>query len=96
MKNVEEVSTVPHARVFMQGTPPPRGWFVQYLSGMEEKTEIKPGFWLSQWRHDSKGYVFNFEPELDLHWGAEDKANEVSKALRELAGIETVVVRIGE
>ncbi len=48
MKNVEEISTLPSARVFMQGAPPQRGWFVKYLSGMEEKPEIKPGFWLSR------------------------------------------------
>jgi hypothetical protein len=94
MKNVEEVSTLPSARVFMQGAPPARGWFVKYLSGMEEKPEIKPGFWLSRWHHDSKGYLFDFAPELDMHWDAEDKANEVSETLRELAGIETVVVKV--
>jgi hypothetical protein len=95
MKNVEEVSALPSAKVFMQGAPPPRGWFVKYLSGMEDKAEIKPGFWLSNWHRDSKGYVFNFAPELDLHWDTEYTAREVSTALRELAGIETAVVKIG-
>jgi len=96
MKDVEEVfSKMPMLRVFMQGAPPPRGWFVRYVSGMEEKPDIEPGFWLSKWYRDSKGYVFNFEPAQDLRWDTEAKANEVSKALRELAGIETVVVKIG-
>ena len=95
MKNVEEVPTLPSARVFMQGAPPPRGWFVKYVSGMEGKHEIKPGFWLSRWHRDSNGYLFDFAPDLDMHWDAEEKANEVSEALRDLAGIETAVVKVG-
>jgi len=95
MKNVEEVYGVPSFRVFMREGPTPRGWFVKYISGMEEWPEIKPGFWLSRWHRDSKGYLFNFEPVLDLHWDTEANAGEVSKFLREEAGIETAVVKVG-
>jgi len=68
--------------------------FVKYVSGMEDKPDIAPGFWLTQWHRDSKGRVFNFEPVLDMHWDTEAAANEVSKELRE-AGVETAVVKIG-
>jgi hypothetical protein len=94
MKIVEEVSTLPSARVFMQGAPPPSGWFVKYVSGMEDRPEIESGFWLTRWHRDSKGRLFNFEPVLDLHWDTEAAAKEVSKELRE-SGIETAVVKIG-
>lgn len=58
--------------------------------------DIKPGFWLSRWHIDSQGYLnFNFEPELDLHWGTEPEAVAFSNALRQSAGIETTVVQIG-
>jgi hypothetical protein len=97
MKNVEETfSKRPVFRVPVKGAPPPKGWFVRYVSGMEEKREIKPGFWLSQWHIDSGGYVtFNFEPVIDLHWDTKAQADAVSDALRQSAGIETEVVRVG-
>jgi hypothetical protein len=91
---VEEVSKLQSARVFMQGAPPPRGWFVKYVSGMEDKPDIAPRFWLTQWHRDSKGRLFNFEPVLDLHWDTEAGASAVSTEFRE-AGVETAVVRIG-
>jgi hypothetical protein len=97
MKNVDKTpSRMPTFRVPMQGAPPPKGWFVRYLSGMEEEPDIRPGFWLSQWSIDSKSYIiFTFEPVMDLHWDTEAQADEVSKALRESAGIETAVVKVG-
>ena len=68
---------------------------MKYVSGMEGKGEVKPGFWLSRWHRESKGYLFDFAPELDMHCDAEEKANEFSEALRDLAGIETAVVKVG-
>ncbi len=94
MAKIEEVTGLPSARVFMQGAPPPKGWFVKYVSGMQDKPEIEPGFWLTQWHRDSNGRLFNFEPVLDLHWDTEADATAVSEELRE-AGIETAVVNIG-
>ena len=45
----------------MQGAPPPKGWLVQYVSGIEDPPEIKPGFWLTEWKKDSEGHFsFNF------------------------------------
>jgi hypothetical protein len=93
-KIVEEVSTLSSARVWMRGGPPPSGWFIKYVSGVEDKPDVEPGFWLSRWHRDPKGYLFNFEPVLDLHWDTEEKAREVSEKLRE-SGIETQVIRIG-
>lgn len=53
MKNVEEVfSKRPMFRMPMQGAPPPKGWAVKYVSGMEDKPDIKPGFWLSRFYVD--------------------------------------------
>ena len=63
---------------------------------MEEKADIKPGFWLSKFFVDSEGYInFDFEPVADLHWETEERANEVSKALQESANIETSVIKVG-
>jgi hypothetical protein len=96
MKNVEEkISNRPMFRVRMQGAPPPNGWFVRYVSGMEGK-DINPGDWLTQFFVDREGYInFNFEPEMDLHWKTEAEATAVSNALRQSAEIETSVVKIG-
>jgi hypothetical protein len=96
MKNVEETfSNRPSFRVFMRDAPPPKGWFVRYVAGMD-KPEIKAGFWLTKFFIDAQGYInFNFEPVADLHWDTEERANEVSKALLESAEIETKVVKVG-
>lgn len=82
-------------RARVQGAPPPRGWFIKYVSGMEEKPDIKPGFWLSHWHVDSHGYVtFNFEHVPDLHWGTKTEADAISMALRESTEIKTAVVQL--
>jgi len=82
-------------RVRMQGAPPPKGWFVRYVSGMDSP-EIKTGFWLTKFFVDAQGYInFDFEPDADLHWDNEEAANNVSKALREAGEIETRVVKVG-
>jgi hypothetical protein len=96
MKNVEEVtSRYPGFRVHIEGAPPPHGWFVKYLSGMEEVSGVKPGYWLTQWHVSSDlDATFNFEPELVIAF-TEEKARAVSKALQESANIETEVVGIG-
>lgn len=63
---------------------------------MEEKPVIEPGFWLAKFFIDSEGYInFDFEPVADLHWDTEAQATNVSNALRESAGIETAVIRVG-
>jgi hypothetical protein len=96
MKNVEAiVSSTPYFRVRVQGAPPPTGWFVKYLSGMEAAHDIRPGYWLAQWDVSSEFVTFRFEPELILRFEKEADALGVSNALRESADIETEVVRIG-
>jgi hypothetical protein len=97
MRNVEEVfSRVPTFRIRMQGAPPPSGWAVRYLSGMEEASGIEPGYWLSQWHVSSDHIItFNFEPELVLTFNTEIAAAWASNALRESAEIETGVLKVG-
>jgi hypothetical protein len=83
MKDVEEkFSNRPVFRVPMQGAPSPRGYFIRYVSGMEDKLDIKAGHWLTQYFVDSDGYLnFNFEPRADLHWETEagDRSVRYSK-----------------
>ena len=97
MKNIEEVNLRrPVFRVRMKNAPPPSGYFIRYVSGMDEKYDIKPGYWLSQWFLDSEGYAnFNFEPEMDLHWNTENEARAVADHLKSAGGVETSVVGIG-
>src|SRR5713101_2078730 len=97
MKNVEEVAPkeVQIFSVRIPGVPPPSGWSVKYLSGMEEVL-VKSGYWLARWHVASDGMAtFSFGPELVCHFDTQAKANAVSNALRESADIETEVVRIG-
>lgn len=80
----------------MKNAPPPSGYFIRYVSGMGEKYEIKPGYWLTQWFVDSEGYAnFNFEPEMDLHWNTEAEARAKADYLKKSAEVETTVVGIG-
>jgi hypothetical protein len=97
MSNIEEKSSNRLMfRVRMKGAPPPNGWFVRYVSGMEDKN-VKPGEWLTQYSVDREGYInFNFEPEMDLHWKSEAEATAVSNALKQSANVETAVVKIGQ
>ncbi len=97
MKNVEEAPPRrPVFRVRMEGAPPPRGYFVKYVSGMEDRPDIEPGYWLTQYFVDSDGYLnFNFEPEADLHWETESGATSASDILRRTAEIQTAVVKVG-
>lgn len=97
MKNVEQVtlSGPPMFRVRMQGVPPPRGFAVRLVSGMDGVEGIKPGYWLSRWFVDREGlHNFNFEPELFFGFDKESDASEVSKALRSV-DVETAVVKVG-
>jgi hypothetical protein len=76
MKNVEVVSRAPSFRVRVQGAPPPRGWFVKYLSGMEEASGVKPDYWLTEWHVSSDGYaIFNFEPDPLIVFPTEAEAS---------------------
>ena len=96
MKNVEVIDSGRVAfRVRPENAPPIKGWAVRYLSGMEEASDVKPGYWLSRWQISDGYFTFNFERELDLHFGPEAEATRVSKTLRESAEIETEVVRLG-
>lgn len=94
MKNVEEIFTRPAARINMHGAPPPHGWAVKYVSGMEEKApDIKPGYWL-QWTDDApRGPVIRFLPEIVMTFD-ESEAARLATNLHELE-IETVVEKVG-
>ncbi len=95
MKNVEVVSRAPSFRIRIQGAPSPTGWFVKYLSGMDERSGVKPGYWLTEWRVSSDNVAtFNFEPEPIISFDTEAEADQVSKDLRESADIETAVVKL--
>lgn len=97
MKTVEEkISSRPMFRVRMQGAPPPRGFAVKYLSGMEGTTDLEPGYWLSHFYADRQGYInFNFERELVFGFDDESDAKKASEALKQDGDIETAVVKVG-
>ncbi len=97
-KKVEEVISTrpPVFRVPMQGAPPPRGFAIRYVSGMEETPDLKQGYWLSNYFVDREGYLnFHFAPELFFGFDVEDDAKAASQALKNNADIETVIVKIG-
>lgn len=77
----------------MQGAPPPPGWAVKYLSGMEEVATIRPGYWL-EWYEDSRAAIFRFGPELLKTFNIESHAQRVVAQLRR-SQIETEVVPVG-
>jgi hypothetical protein len=97
MKNVERLPSYPFFRVKMQGMPPLNGWAVQYVSGIDNDSDIKQGFWLTQWSptSDRTSATFIFESELVMCFTEESVATDVSRALRENAEILTKVVRVG-
>jgi hypothetical protein len=95
MRNVEAVPPRLGYRIRMKGAPPPIGWFVMYVSGMEEVEDVKPSYWLTQWDPSSESITFRFEPERTMHFENEADATEASRILRELAAIETEVVKVG-
>lgn len=98
MKNVEEVmlSGPPMFRVRMQGAPPPRGFAVMLVSGMEEVEDVKPGYWLSRYFADREGFLnFNFERELWFGFDKESDAERASEVLKQGADVETKIVKIG-
>jgi hypothetical protein len=86
----------PFFKVRMQGAPPPSGWALRYVSGIDDP-EIKPGFWLSEWSVSAERQTgnFNFDRELDLHFAEESIAKDISDALRNAVGVKTAVVKIG-
>jgi hypothetical protein len=96
MKNVEIVHSTGLGawRVPIHGLPPLSGWAVQYISGMD--SEIETGSWMSFWRlnPDRTEATFNFEPGLHMCYNDEATALAISKALQEVAEIETRVVKI--
>jgi hypothetical protein len=97
MTNVEErFSKRPMFRVPMKGAPPPKGFAVRYVSGMEGTTDLEPGYWLSQFFVDREdGINFNFERELFFGFDHEADAKKASEMLREDADVKTAVVKIG-
>jgi hypothetical protein len=98
MKNVEKIhSNIGAWRVPISGMPPLTGWAVQYGSGME--SEIKAGWWLSEWNVNSAPIQPATLPHsiLSQAWNGlstKSDATAVSDALRKRAGIETRVVKI--
>lgn len=82
-------------RVPVQGMPPLKGWAVQYVSGMGKGVE--EGSWLTFWRVNAARdeATFNFEPgSPHMCYDEEADALAVSGALRNVAEIETRVVKI--
>jgi hypothetical protein len=96
MKDVEILRrTIPSFRVSIHGMPPLNGWAVQYVSGMEAVSDIKPNYWLSEWHLSTRDVTFNFESTLHMCFRTEEDANRASEVLLELAEIATKVVRVG-
>jgi hypothetical protein len=97
MKNVEQVFKRPSFSVRMQDAPPPRGWTLKYLSGAEERGEIKPGHLLIDWYVDSRGTVFNFGPEFDqVHvFATEMEAADVGKWIEQHTDVKSEVTKFG-
>jgi len=95
MKNVERTSGQPVFCVPIHGLTL-KGWAVRYVSGVDD-TEIKSGYWLSQWSTsaDRMSATFAFEPKLVMSFGEKLDAKQVSDALWKNAEIETKVVKIG-
>ncbi len=96
MKNVVElVRKTPVFRVRLPGAPPPRGWAIKHISGMEP-LDVKPGYWMSEWHYDGGEATFNFEPNLTNAIVFEKaEAEAISAALHANAEIETEVVKLG-
>lgn len=97
MKNVERLASHPFFRAPLYGAPPLKGWALQYVSGIDDDLEIKPGYWLTQWNPtpDRTSATFNFENELVMCFNEEAAAAAISKALRDTTEIETKVVKVG-
>jgi hypothetical protein len=95
MKNVEILQrSIPSFRVPIHGMPPLNGWGVQYVSGMEAVSDIKPNYWLSEWHLSAQHVTFNFESALHMCFKTEEDANRASQVLLDLAEITTKVVRV--
>lgn len=61
---------------------------------MEEKPEIKPGFWMSKWYANDSQADFAFESDLHMTFLDEVFARQVSEMLFDNAEIVTEVIRI--
>ncbi len=96
MKNVKVLQSRPIFRVLMEGLPPLSGWQVRYVSGIDPKENIKPGFWMSQWNATGGTVTFVFEPELVMCFTDETETRKISDFLQKEAEIETEVVKIGQ
>ena len=95
MKNVETLNrSIPGFRISIHGMPRLHGWAVQYVSGMQEEPDIKPGHWLSNWHADDKGVTFAFDPEMHMCFPMKGDAGRASELLVK-AEIKTAVVRVG-
>jgi hypothetical protein len=99
MKDAEEVyATRPMFKVRMQGAPPPRGWVLRYMSGAEEKDDIKPGYLLSKWWIDKEGFAnFDFSPEPTDMVAFQNEAytDGVAEFLRQHVGLEIQKFKVG-
>lgn len=96
MKNVEAIQPKGLGAwcVPVHGMPPLKGWAVQYISGMGP--EIEEGYWLSNWRVNAArdSATFGFEPGLNMCYTEESDAVAISDSLRNVAEIETKIVKI--
>ncbi len=82
-------------RIPIQAMPALKGWAVQYVSGMGP--DVEQGSWLSYWRTNAarNEATFLFEPGLPhMCYNEEEEANAVARAFRQVAEIETRVVKI--
>ena len=95
MKNVEAIPPkgLGAWRVPVHGMPPLKGWAVQYVSGMGPGVE--EGSWVSYWQvNAARDRAGGFETDLHMCYNDESEAVAVSDALRNVAEIETRVVKI--
>jgi hypothetical protein len=97
MAIIEEIfPTAPMYSDRVKGATPPSGWFLKYISGMDDKSGINRGDWLARFsEHGEDDYSFSFAAEMSFgrFWKTEAEAGAVSKKLRRV-GVETEVVNI--
>jgi hypothetical protein len=93
MKDVKISYKPPVFRVSIQGAPPANGWLVQYISGIEDRPEVKIGSWLADWKVDGAGeFSFYFDPGQHASFDTKEEATAVSNEIRDKMHIVTRVV----
>lgn len=95
MKNTTRLLQTEVFREQIPGTLPYPMWAIQYVSGIDEGAETKPGDWLVTWDPSPERIMFAFSKNRNLYYTDEASAQSVSDMLRSNMEIETEIVKIG-